>query len=301
MEWPKPRISLNAVLLCAALVLGAVAYWGVDRHIKVRVATAELLAAARFELTPVVVAARTLSPGAVLTSASVAARPMPRAFVAADSYAPDNVAQVLGRKLRQSIRAGDALTPAVLEPAERPTFSEQVQAGARAVTVPVDEVSAFNGLLAPGDHVDLLYSHERAAPGGAMRPAVRLLLAQVPVLATGRATRRTRVQAPDGSSQEIDSSFSTATLSVTPYQAQLITLAQRTGELVATLRHPADTAVLTLSTIDARALEEPPPAIKRAAHGRFLELILGGRGGVPDIRRIATREPASPPEGKRDE
>jgi pilus assembly protein CpaB len=199
--------------------------------------------------------------------------------------------------LRQNVRAGELIVPALLVPRAAPPFSEQVEPGRRAVTVPVDEVSAFDGLLSPGDHVDLLYAQQSfEGPGPRPTgPAVKVLLETVPVLATGRATRRTLVQAPDGTSQAVDSSFSTATLSVTPAEAQLITLAQRTGELVATLRHPHDSAASVLAPLHASALDGRLPSRPVRAMPRLaMELITGGRGGIPNVQRVAVAAPLNP-------
>ncbi len=290
MERPRWKPSLNTLLFVAAAALGAVAYWGVTRHVAAEIDRERQTQAQRFALEPMIVAARDLPAGRTLDANALAVRSMPRAYVPQDAIRGEDPASLLGRVLRQAVRAGDLLVPAVLVSATAPPFSEQVEQGRRAVTVPVDEVSAFDGLLSPGDHVDLLYAHAGLLPGtaSARGPAVKVLLESVPVLATGRATRRTLVQGPDGSSQAVDSSFSTATLSVTPAEAQLITLAQRTGELVATLRHPQDSAALGLAPLDILALEgrSPRERVPRALP-HAMELITGGRGGLPTIQRLA--------------
>jgi pilus assembly protein CpaB len=207
--------------------------------------------------------------------------------VPADAVADDRGDVLVGRVLRHPVRAGELLVPALLMPTAAAAFSEQVEPGRRAVTVPVDEVSAFDGLLSPGDHVDLMYAHQPLQSRGAFGPSVRVLLEKVPVLATGRATRPTLIQAPDGRSQEVDSTFSTATLSVSPAEAQIITLAQRTGEIVATLRHPRDGAPTALSALDASALQGfiASRPIRRPSAAAVV-LITGGRGGTPLVAHL---------------
>jgi pilus assembly protein CpaB len=289
MDWLRKTLTLNTALLLAAVSLGAVAYWGVTRYVAVSVANVRETESARFSLTPLVVAARDLPSGFVLDSGVLAVRHMPRAFMPGDAIAADRGVELVGRALRQPVRAGELLVPAVLTPVGKAAFSEQVELGRRAVTVPVDEVSAFDGLLSPGDLVDLMYAHQQLHSRHQLGSAVRVLLEKVPVLATGRATRRTRIAGPDGSSQEVDSSFSTATLSVSPTEAQIITLAQRTGEIVATLRNPLDAAAIALPTLDASALQGVVTASRvRPVSAAGIMLITGGYGGSPRVDRLSS-------------
>jgi pilus assembly protein CpaB len=288
MRWPR-TVSTNTILLVAALLLGGAAYWGTTRHVNQAVAANARAFEARFALQPTVVAAVDLMPGALLTFDSVAVRAIPAEFRSDDAVEPDAADQLIGRRLTHAARAGDPILKSALASAERTAFSEHVAAGARAVTVPVDETNAFSGLLQPGDRVDLMYAFERER-AGEIRQAVRLLFADVPVLATGRATRTLRELQADGSARETDTQFSTATLSVTPEQAQVIALAQRSGDLVATLRHPQDRAALTLATRDSRALDDVPVArlgASRKASRSWLEIIHGGRGGAPQVLRVS--------------
>jgi pilus assembly protein CpaB len=288
MYWPR-TVSTNTILLVAALVLGVAAYWGTTRHVNQAIAANERAIEARFVLQPTVVAAVDLIPGALLTFDSVAVRGIAAEFRSSDSLEPAASDQVIGQRLTHAVRAGDPILKSALVSGVRTAFSEHVETGARAVTVPVDETNAFSGLLQPGDRVDLMYAFERER-AGAVRPAVRLLFADVSVLATGRATRTLRELQADGSARETDTQFSTATLSVTPEQAQVIALAQRSGDLVATLRHPQDRAALTLATRDSRVLDDIPiasPVASRRSTSSWLEIIHGGRGGAPQVLRVS--------------
>ncbi len=276
------------MLLIAALTLGGVSYWGFTRYVQERVTRAEANVTDAFELEPRIVAAQDLAAGTVLTPQHLAARRVPAGFALSNALRPESVGELLGRTLAQPVRPGDTIVKSMLQPREAPIFSEQIAAGSRAVTVPVDEVNAIAGLLAPGDRVDLLYCAERQRLSGAPRPEVRLLLSGVLVLATGRATRKTRVQGPDGSEREIDTAFNTATLSVSPRDAQLIALAQRTGELVAALRSPRDATPLRLDTLGADALAGEQPRRVARRRVRSVELIVGGQGAAPARWSLST-------------
>ncbi len=287
--------SINSILLIAALALGGATFWGVTRHVEQRVATTQQALTNRYLPRPVLVAARDLAAGKVVTEDFVAVRQMPRAFIASDVLDPAGRNRVMGATLARSLRAGDPLTSASVVAPDRLPFSAQVAAGERAITVPVDEISAVGGLVQPGDRIDLLYSYDRPldvdAPPG-FRAAVRLLLADIAVLATGKATRTTPVQTADGRLQDLDTDYNTVTLRVTPQQAQIVTLAQRSGEVVAALRNRADAAPLQLAALDWRTLVEPGAMMRRVdpRHrfaGPWVELIVGGQGGAAaSIRRV---------------
>jgi pilus assembly protein CpaB len=280
MRLPRMAVSVNAVLLGAALALGGVTYWGVGRYVDRRAADTQASLEEAFALEPRVVAAVDVPIGTVLESQHLALRRVPVGFAVSDTLRADQTGLVLGRKAARAMRAGDTVLEAMLQPRDTAPFSEQIATGRRAVTVPVDEVNAIAGLLSPGDSVDLLYYGAAGDGLAATRARVRLLLSGVMVLATGRATRRARVQAPDGTEREIDTEFSTATLSVTPREAQLIALAVRSGELVAALRAPVDEAPLRLDALGTEALIDHAAPQRLRRQGRFIEVIVGGSGAA---------------------
>jgi len=290
---------MNSALLLVASLLGGTTFWGITRHVDQRMSLARQQLATRYELRPVIVAARNLAAGSVIAADALAVRQMPRAFLASDVLAPERRSALLGGELSHALRSGDPVTLAAVVPQVDLPFSAQVAAGERAVTVPVDEISSVGGLLQPGDRIDLLYSYDRpvdnANPPGP-RSAVRLLLADLSVLATGKATRTTQVRTDDGRLHDVDTDYSTVTLRVTPRQAQVVTLAQRAGDVVAVLRNRDDGGSLTLAAMnwpellaDQSSGSRTGVARRRVAPG--VELIIGGQGGAITIRHLPLARP----------
>ena len=105
----------------------------------------------------------------------------------------------------------------------------------RAVSIPVSEVSGVSGLVYPGDRVDVFMTRQ---PDEAM-PYVELLVQSARVLAVGLDMNV---------SKEKPAVVRTATLEVTPLQAQKLTLATSVGQLSLALRHFSDEARVRLQT-----------------------------------------------------
>jgi pilus assembly protein CpaB len=123
---------------------------------------------------------------------------------------------------RKVVRAGTAgVMAASLDP------------GMRAMAVPLSAESAAGGFILPGDHVDVVQSRQIDVPGGTKRFATGAVLRNVKVLAIDQNTR---------SQKQTTAIGATATLEVTPDEAELLVLAKAQGELTLTLRSYADMA-----------------------------------------------------------
>jgi pilus assembly protein CpaB len=103
--------------------------------------------------TQVVVAARDVRAGSVLTSEDVTVVETDPASVApGTARQPD---QVVGLVVAGDLVAGQRILLANLV---LPSVSNTVQPGKRAVAIPVDRINALGGLLQPNDSIDLIYA-----------------------------------------------------------------------------------------------------------------------------------------------
>lgn len=120
-------------------------------------------------------------------------------------------------------------------------LSFKVETGKRAVTIPVDNVSALHGLLGIGDHVDVLVTFD--LPNEQNSTATSTIIQNVPVLAVNK-----HLQGTSGVKEDP----STVTLMVTPNQAQQIALAIQQGSVQLALRTPKDNnkAALPMSKVE---------------------------------------------------
>jgi pilus assembly protein CpaB len=193
--------------------------------------------------------------------------------------------EFIGAVVRSSLSDGDPVTAArVVKPGDRGFLAVVLDPGHRAVTVNLTPSSGVAGFILPGDHVDLIATmtipnDEGAKKGGGssrQNMASETVLRDVRVLALD--------QRLDDQNKEVVVA-KTATLEVTPKEAEIIAVVSDLGKLSLSLRSlatnvgdevaAAQTAKGKLSyTYDSEATRLFPPP--NAAHG-----VLVVRGTTP--------------------
>lgn len=207
----------------------------------------------------VAVAAADIEPGATLTDKAVRWQPWPAdalraeyAVVPPNASMPeqikaDGAARFAGKVARRPIVAGQPLTDAlVFARGEAGFLAGNLSPGHRAVAVPIAAASAAAGFILPGDRVDVILSqdvrrHVGEQPQGAgtgrdvavVRYAAETVIENVRVLAVDQSM---------AAGEEAADVAETATLEVTPEQAEALAVARHMGSISLTLR----------------SLEEPP-------------------------------------------
>lgn len=222
-----------------------------------------------------------------LTPENVAVLDMPRDYLPSNVVMADDWPQLENRMTLQSLQKGRPLTWDAVEADGVSRFSENVALGKRVKTVKVSKINSFDGMLRPGDKIDLLGTFTATDIGLQEQPnysdeVVINVLQDVEVLAAGREDasghkyenyydRRT----PDG----FNMNFSTLSLMLTPAQVARVELAEKSGELVAVLRHPKDTSATELGQVTVANLLDPLPAetvdVVLGADGKVLGRIVG--------------------------
>jgi pilus assembly protein CpaB len=115
---------------------------------------------------------------------------------------------------------------------ERAVLSANLPADMRAVTVPVDAVTGVAGFVTPGDVVDVLVTRQIPGEGAnSDDKMVSVVLERVPVLAIDLRAGEAQTEAALGK---------TATLQVSPRDAQKLVLATQVGRLSLALRNIED-------------------------------------------------------------
>ncbi|MEP7363310.1 MAG: Flp pilus assembly protein CpaB [Acidobacteriota bacterium] len=145
--------------------------------------------------------------------------------------------------------------------------SATIQPGMRAVSVAFTDASGASGLLQPRSHVDVLYTRT-----GSLTEAMTVtLLENVVVLSVGRNTEVQQTGVANAKAAAVRSSTSTqtATLMVTPEQAQKLELGKNQGKISLSLRNPSD-----------RTVREQPKAAVIEEIDPLLLMRSARRGGV---------------------
>jgi pilus assembly protein CpaB len=142
-----------------------------------------------------------------------------------------------GRVALRAIDANELLTEkAVSGKDARMSASPLLGADMRAVSVPIGEASGAGGFLAPGDRVDVYVTHPAIDE---QMPYTDQLMQNIRVLAVGQ-DKNVGKDKPEV--------VKTATLEVTPMQAQRVALALTVGQLSLSLRNLKDETRTRLET-----------------------------------------------------
>jgi pilus assembly protein CpaB len=196
----------------------------------------------------VVVVTRDIALGEVVTQGALALRDLPQRYVEERHVAAADLERVLGARLTTELHGGSTLLWSDLDVMqEGRSLAGLVRAGMRAYALPEADVS-FDGLLRPGDRVDVLWT---AAEGG----EASVVLESALVLTVGANL------GSDGEGEVRRARAGRVTLSVTSEQAAGLSRYQQRGRLKLLLRNPQDLVVL-----EAAAKAPAPAQGERALH-----------------------------------
>ncbi len=206
----------------------------------------------------VLVAAGEVQVGQTLTRETLRWQPWPTDYVPSGSIvksgAPGALEELTGSIARQNIVGGEPIRRERLVRADGSGFMAAIlPSGMRAVAISIDTrgANAAGGFILPNDHVDVLRifrDEEASKSGGGEVQTSETILANIRVLAIGQ-----KIQEQNG---EKVVTGETATLELTPVQAEVVTLGQRTGQLSLVLRSLADA-----KTVDTQPVERPDAAL----------------------------------------
>jgi len=131
-----------------------------------------------------------------------------------------------GAVVRSAISAGQPVTDSlIVQPGDRGFLAAVLEPGSRAVSVPVNATTGISGFIFPGDWVDVLMTMRLRDPSGDKKETryfSRTLLTDIQVLAIDQAVENKDSKAAVAK---------TATLQVTPKQAEKIAIALQMGDL----------------------------------------------------------------------
>jgi pilus assembly protein CpaB len=149
---------------------------------------------------------------------------------------PDAVHEFSGAIVRISVASGEPIRePSVVFAKGSGFLAAVLPKGMRAVAMDVSPESAAGGFILPDDHVDIVLTrHEKTAGAGGLADSVvsETILRNIRVLAIDQS-----VEEKAGQKTDIGK---TATLELTPDQAETLTLARQQGTMSLTLRSLVD-------------------------------------------------------------
>jgi pilus assembly protein CpaB len=242
------------IVFYVAVFIAAMATYGVYRVLQ----AAKM--SARVATKSVVVAAKDVPAGAVLDQQSLEVRQWPAVAVPEEAIA--NLDAAVGRVARVPIFTGEAIVPGRLARAgTAPGLEARITPGMRAMSVRINDVAGMSGLVQPNSRVDVLVSLREGSSNS--EEVSKLFLENMRVLSMGSRTTR------DDSGDPTPAT--TATLEVTPAQAEKLAVAMRQGMIQLVLRGFDDTdSTGTKGSSSSEVLAQlrdakPAPVVARAS------------------------------------
>lgn len=240
--------------------------------------TAPQAAAPGPRLKRVLVAAADLPAGTLIQPKHLRWQPWPEESLAA-AYLAEGAATIddfAGAVARARLAAGQPVSDGlIVRPGDRGFLAAVLAPGMRAVTVPVNATTGIAGFVFPGDRVDLILTHALAEGAGGRRHAAETVLGDVRVIAVDQ-----KVDDPQGQARVAK----TATLELTPKQAEVVAMLTDLGRLTLSLRSlarpegaaagdPAEAPSYTLDSEVSALLSRP----RAAPEARRVSVLRGGK------------------------
>jgi len=231
-----------------AVLTAGVATFGIYRVLQTSKARNKL------QTQPVVVAIQDVPESQSIVRTAVAVAQWPVGTVPAGAFT--NVDSVVGRVTRIDVFKGEVIVPGRLAPnGTEPGLAVKITPGKRALALRLDDVAGLNGLVQPNSRVDVLVTLPDRQNDG--QQVAKTFMSNMRVLSVGTISQTSRdnrpIQAP------------TATLEVTPEEAERLAIAQQMGRIQLALRgygDPDSVKTEGAKTIDVLEQLRSAPAAK---------------------------------------
>ncbi|NKB16641.1 MAG: Flp pilus assembly protein CpaB [Sphingomonadales bacterium] len=187
----------------------------------------------------VLVARTDIGIGQIATQASFRWQSWPNdavspAFISRRNGGDDLMLELAGAIARAPILAGEPITAQKLVKAgQGGVLAAILPRGMRATSTPISDKSAAGRMILPNDRVDVILIRRLQARDRSETFSSETLFENIRVLAIGQ-----QLEIKDG--RKTEAGATTATLELTPRQAELLALANSLGEITLTLRSIAD-------------------------------------------------------------
>jgi pilus assembly protein CpaB len=238
-----------SVVFYAAIVVAAGATYGVYKLLQ------HNRESTRIATVPVVVSLVDLPEGSTIDRNMVTANPWPVPTIPAGAFStPDSV---VGRVTRVAVFKGEPIVPGRLAPVGTgPGLEVKITPGKRAMALRINDVAGISGFIQPNSRVDVMVTLTNTKDGKAQQVA-KLFMENMRVLSVGHEVQR------DAQGKPINAA--TATIEVTPEEAERLAVAASQGSIQLVLRGYGDPDSIDTKGATSRdvlsqlRLEQPTP------------------------------------------
>lgn len=213
-----------ALVFYVAVMVAAAATYGVYKALEANKASGRIVTV------PVVVAARDIAEGHAIDRSALSTNAWPVQTLPAGAFSSAD--SVVGRVTRVAVFKGEPLVPGRLAPVGTTGGLEvKIAPGKRAMSVKINDVAGISGLIQPNSRVDVLVNI-RDLTAAHDQQVAKLFMENMRVLSVGTQVTR----GDDGKAINA----TTATLEVTPEEAERLAIAMNQGSIALVLRGYGD-------------------------------------------------------------
>ena len=196
------------------------------------------------------VATKPLPVGTTITDSDIGVQPWPEHLMLDNFVQADGKMPIVGMVTRASIQQSEPITTSKVANPNDPNFlAGDLPKGMRVVTIPVNETDGVAGFVFPGDHVDLIYTHDvpkwefPPSAGAGQSKAERSMVTVTETLLTN--VKVVAIDQRSSGAGAVDNKGNlivprAASLMVSGPDSQRVRLATKTGTLSLVLRALAD-------------------------------------------------------------
>jgi pilus assembly protein CpaB len=202
----------------------------------------------------VVVAADDIPAGSSIRAEQLSVSTIPQAYAQARSVHAANASFLVGQKPSVDLSKGEAIQWTEIQLAPDETLGDRLNVDQRAVTLRVDATGALDGMIQPGDRVDIVCQVRSGKAGMVMH----MVAQNMTIIAVGnRLTANTGSVAGKKDESE-QNNVSSVTFRASPQEAMLLSYAETQGRIVLLLRNDKDVVTEPEQDVGATDLEGKP-------------------------------------------
>ena len=235
----------------------------------------------KLETKRVVMVRKNMLKGEKLREADIGALAIPVKFLPSNVVLAEDYKKAINRTLMLPVEGGRPMTWDLLTGVDTDTFSDIIEHGRRAKSIKIKKIDSFDGLLRPGDIIDIMGTFDMADLGMPMSSGnrgstnvVMPVLERVEVLEAARVDingTRYELLPNKNSADGINLDFTLITLNLSPRQVARVEMANITGQIYAVLRNTLDTSTANYEYLGVELLRE-------AAAAELIDIVLDANG-----------------------
>ncbi len=261
------RTVLIGLIALALLAAGGTVYFVKEYFSEQKAEQDQFIAERLASKTKILVTDRALPAGSTVTSGDLRWQPWPEEGVESDFIVEvegsDSLEkQFVGSIVKSEIDRGVPITASkVFKRSNSGFMAGKLASGMRAVSIPINAAKSASGFIRPGDRVDVVMTLDIQREGDSIGRESGLIGGRLVRYVAETVLRNVRILAIDQNLSESDDNIKvgkTATLEVTPRQAEVISVSARMGDLSLVLRSLALDEQLDKETSFTTDLEVSP-------------------------------------------